>query len=181
MIRLTPAIRMAALLAGGAGSLAALAAPAPARAQEADYLADLKACRAIADEDDRLECYDAKVSAMVSANDAGDVRIVDREDVRRTRRQLFGFTVPDLDIFEGDEQDKESSEMLETTITSARQLASKSWRFTTTENAVWEINNAPARLRSIKPGDKVIFKEASLGFYFIRINGQMGIKGKRIQ
>lgn len=181
MIRLTPVARMAALLAGGAGSLLALAAPAPASAQEADYLAELKACRSIEDEDDRLECYDSKVGAMVSASDAGDMRIVDREDVRRTRRQLFGFTVPDLDILEGDEQDKESSEMLETTVTSARQLTNKSWRFTTAENAVWEINNAPARLRSINAGDKVIFKEASLGFYFIRINGQMGVKGKRIQ
>jgi hypothetical protein len=46
---------------------------------------------------------------------------------------------------------------------------------------VWEINNAPARFRPIKAGDTVIFKEASLGFYFIRINGQMGVKGKRIQ
>lgn len=181
MIRLTPAMRAAALLAGVAGSLLARAAPAPASAQEADYLAELKACRSIEDEDDRLECYDSKVGAMVSASDAGDVRIVDREDVRRTRRQLFGFTVPDLDILEGDTQDKESSEVLETTIASARQLTNKAWRFTTAENAVWEINNAPARLRSINPGDKVIFKQASLGFYFIRINGQMGVKGKRIQ
>jgi hypothetical protein len=94
---------------------------------------------------------------MVSASDAGDVRIVDREDVRRTRRQLFGFTVPDLDILEGDEQDKEASEMLETTVTSARQLTNMAWRFTTAENAVWEITNAPARFRPIKAGDTVIF------------------------
>ena len=173
--------RPAALFLAAAAGLLAVSAAAPAMAQEADYLADLKACRAIADEDDRLACYDSKVTAMVSASEAGDVRIVDREDVRRTHRQLFGFTVPDLDILEGDEQDKESSEMLETTITSARQLASKAWRFTTAEGAVWEINNAPTRLAPIKANDKVIFKEASLGFYFIRINGQMGVKGKRIQ
>jgi hypothetical protein len=174
-------MRAALLFAGGAGSLLALAAPAPASAQDADYLAELKACRSIEDEDDRLECYDTKVGAMVSASDAGDVRIVDREDVRRTRRQLFGFTVPDLDILEGDEQDKEAREMLETTVTSARQLTNMSWRFTTAENAVWEINNAPARFRPINAGDTVIFKEASLGYYFVRINGQMGVKGKRIQ
>jgi hypothetical protein len=171
----------ARLLMAGAGGILAFAAPLPASAQDADYLAELKTCRSIEDEDDRLECYDAKVGAMVSATDAGDVRIVDREDVRRTRRQLFGFTVPDLDILEGDEQDKEASEQLETTVTSARQMTNKAWRFTTAENAVWEISNAPARLRSINAGDKVIFKEASLGFYFIRINGQMGVKGKRIQ
>jgi hypothetical protein len=167
-------------LAGAAGLLAAGAA-APALAQDADYLAALKACREIKDEDDRLACYDAKVGAMVSASEAGDVKIVDRDDVRRTRRQLFGFTVPDLDILEGDEQDKETSEMLETTITSARQLTSKAWRFTTAEGAVWEISNAPTRLAAIKANDKVIFKKAAMGYYFIRINGQMGVKGKRIQ
>jgi len=185
MNRLTPTSRAAALLMAGAGGLLALVAAAPAQAQaqaqEADFIAALKACRAIEDEDDRLACYDAKVGAMVSASEAGDVRIVDREDVRRTRRQLFGFSVPDLDILEGDEQDKETSEVLETTITGARQLTNKAWRFTTAEGAVWEINNAPARLAAIKGGDKVIFKKASLGYYFIRINGQMGVKGRRIE
>jgi hypothetical protein len=189
MIQAQSRARGAKLFLARGAALLALAAAAPALAQEAtqdgaqeaDYIAALKACRAIKDEDDRLECYDAKVGAMVSASEAGDVRIVDREDVRRTRRQLFGFTVPDLDILEGDEQDKETSELLETTVTSARQLASKAWRFTTAEGAVWEISNAPARLAPIKPQDKVVFKRASLGYYFIRINGQMGVKGKRIE
>ena len=36
-------------------------------------------------------------------------------------------------------------------------------------------------LKPINAVAKVIFKQASLGFYFIRINGQMGVKGKRIQ
>lgn len=176
-----PATRVGTLFAAGAAGLLALGGTAPANAQEADYIEALKACRAIADAAERLACYDAKVGSMVSASEAGDVRIVDREDVRRTRRQLFGFTVPDLDILEGDEQDKEASELLETTITGARQLNSKVWRFTTEEGAVWEINNAPRRLAPIKAGDSVIFKKASLGFYFIRINGQMGVKGKRIE
>lgn len=164
-----------------------LAAGSPAQAQDAaatppaDYVETLKACRAITDEGARLACYDAKVGAMVAASEAGEVRIVDREDLVRTRRQLFGFTVPDLDILKGEEQDEEASELLTTSITSARQLSGKAWRFTTTEGAVWEISNAPKRLASIKSGDKVDFKRASLGYYFIRINGQLGVKGKRIQ
>jgi hypothetical protein len=181
MIHTTVRARPAVLFLAGAAGLIAAGTAAPALAQEADYLAALKACRAIEDEDDRLACYDAKVGAMVSASEAGDVRIVDREDVRRTRRQLFGFTVPDLDILEGDEQDKETSELLETTITSARQLTNKAWRFTTAEGAVWEISNAPPRLAPIKANDKVVFKKAAMGYFFIRINGQMGVKGKRIE
>lgn len=169
----------ALFLTGTTGWLALSASPA--QAQEADYLEALKACRTIVDEAERLTCYDAKVGAMVAATEAGDVRVVDREDVRRTRRQLFGFTVPDLDILEGDETDKETSELLQTSITSARQVGRRAWRFTTTEGAVWEIASAPPRLAPIAAGDSVEFKKASLGYFFIRINGQMGVKGKRIQ
>ena len=174
----------AVLFAANSGVLALLlATPALAQAQAADedYVGALKACRTIADKTERLACYDAKVGAMVTASDAGDVKIVDRDDVRRTRRQLFGFTVPDLDILEGDNTDKQTSELLETTITSARRMSAKAWRFTTAEGAVWEISNAPQRLAPIKAGDTVVFKVASLGFYFIRINGQIGVKGKRSQ
>jgi len=181
MTRYRPTFRAAMPLVAAAGCLLTFAVPPSASAQDADYLAQLKACRSIEDEDDRLACYDAKVGAIVSASDAGDVRVVSREEVRLTRRQLFGTGAPELAILKGDGKDEVVTDLLETTITTARQLAGNSWRFTTAENAVWEINNAPARLKSVMPGDKVIFKEASLGYYFIRINGQMGVKGKRIQ
>ena len=164
-----------------AASLLAFGPAVPASAQDADYLAELKACRTIEDEDDRLACYDAKVGAMVSASDAGDVRVVSREDVRRTRRQLFGTGAPELEILKGDGKDEEVTDLLETTITSARPLAGNGWRFTTAENAVWEINNPPRKIAPISPGDKVVFKKATLGYYFVRINGQMGVKGKRVQ
>ena len=175
-----PASRAFALCSAGVSVTLALSSAA-VQAQEPDYVAALKACRSIADESERLTCYDAKVAEMVTASEAGDMRIVDREDVRRTRRQLFGFTVPDLDILKGDETDKETSELLQTTITSARKTGRNSWRFTTAEGAVWEISNAPPRLAGISAGDPVEFKKASLGYFFIRINGQMGVKGKRIE
>jgi len=163
------------------GLPSAALAQEPESAPPKDYIEALKGCRGIADPSERLACYDANAGAMIAANEAGDVRIVDREDLRQTRRQLFGFTVPEVGLLKGADQDKEASEPFETTITSARQLSSKAWRFTTAEGAVWEINNAPARLAPIKGGETVQFGKASLGFFFIRINGQMGVKGKRIQ
>ena len=181
------AIRRARLIGLGGVIGAGFIASAAVQSQPAspappvDYVDDLKACRAIADEDARLACYDTKVSAILAASDAGDVTIVDRDDITRTKRQLFGFTVPDIGIFKDDDEDKEAAELLDTTITSARRVNAKTWRFTTAEGAVWEINNAPGRLSSIKAGEPVQFKKASLGFYFIRINGQLGIKGKRVQ
>ncbi|MEP2140782.1 MAG: hypothetical protein ABJI41_14840 [Erythrobacter sp.] len=149
-----------------------------------DFLAKLKECQAITDDADRLACFDGSVTAMVAANEAGQVQIVDQEDVRKTRRQLFGLSVPEIDILKGkddDKQTKEARELLETTITSVRYLSSRKIRFTTQEDAVWEINRAPTRLRTVEAGDTVVFKKASLGTFFIRIDGQLGVKGKRVR
>jgi hypothetical protein len=176
-------VRIAPVVA--AGLLAAFSVPALAQdnagAAPEVYLDGLKSCQLLTDDSERLACFDNAVSAIVTANDAGDVRVVDREDVQRVRRQLFGFTVPDLDILQGDGADENSGELLETVITSVRYQRDSAIRFTTSEGAVWLINNAPTRLRTINEGDTVIFRKASLGTFFIRIGGQMGVKGRRVE
>lgn len=155
--------------------------PQPAAPSSADQVADLKSCRAIQDETARVRCYDAKVDALLGAVEAGDVRLVDRAEVRKTRRQLFGLNMPEIDILKGDgKEDPEVSDLFETTIASGRQTGPSSWRFTTAEGAVWEINNPPRKIPPIAAGDKVVFKKASLGYFFIRINGRIGVKGKRV-
>jgi len=159
---------------GACSAGAQTTAPAP------DYMGDLKACRAITDDRERLACYDAKIGTIVTANEAGDVRIVDREDVRRTKRQLFGFSVPAVGVLANDDKDDDKGELFSTSIVSARALPKGGWRFTTAEGAIWEINNPPRRLAPIKAGDTVEFKKASLGYYFVRIAGQIGVKGRRI-
>lgn len=162
-----------------------IASAAPTRAQERasapDYFSDLQACRAIAAAAERVACYDSVTDKIVAARNAGDIRIIDREDVRKTRRQLFGITMPEVAMLKDEDAAVEGrAELFETTVASGRQTGASSWRFTTAEGAVWEINNPPRKLAPIMPGDKVVFKKASLGYYFIRINGQIGVKGKRV-
>lgn len=173
-------------------ALAVLSASPPANAQEtgpeagkarteAEILDSLKSCRRRVDDTERLACFDASVGALLAASEEGDVRLVDREDVRRTRRQLFGLSVPDVGILAGDEKDREATDTLTTRITSVRYRPRRRAEFTTAEGARWQIFKVPRRLADIEPGDEVEFKKASLGTYFIRINGQMGVKGKRIE
>ena len=173
------------LAVGGAllfAAPAALAQESTTDAATGEYVAGLRACQAIADDAQRLACFDKAVGDIVAANDSGEVRIIDREDIRNTRRQLFGLSVPEVGVLERDETDaKEDSELLETTITSVRYLSAKQIRFTTSEGATWEINRPPRFLRTIKEGQNVVFKKAALGTFFIRVDGQMGVKGKRIQ
>lgn len=159
-------------------------AVAQALPQSATHVEALKACKAIADSEQRLACYDQSVGAIIAATDQGEVRIVDKEDVEQARRGLFGFSIPSLKIF-GDDSDGRSGEtadMLQSTITEVAYLRSGAINFRIAEgDAVWQISNPPQRLRTVKKGDPVEFKKAALGTYFIRIDGQLGVKGKRLR
>lgn len=159
---------------------ASVSASAQDAADEAsgDYVERLKACQTITDDTARLACFDSAVGGIVTATETGEVQVVDREDVRQTRRSLFGFSLPNLGIFGGDEEEEE---LFETTIESVRYFGRGQVRFTTAEGAVWEMNNVPRRQREIRAGDTVVFKDAALGTYFVRINGQQGVKGRRVQ
>lgn len=161
------------------GALWLLVAAGPAHAQQAadDRLAPLRACAAIADPAQRLACYDREAGVVVAAVNTGDVRLVERREVEQTRRSLFGFTVPRLGIF-GD--DEEAPDTLETTITGVRSLGQDAWAIQVAEGSVWQITNAPSRLRTPKAGDAIVIKKAALGSFFIRIAGQTGVKGRRV-
>ncbi len=168
-----------------------LLVPTAAAAQEApservDHVRSLKECRANTDPNERLACLDKAVDDVIVAAEAGELRFVDREDIRQTRRRLFGFSLPRIGLFGGgdhdDREDPEDVDMLESRITSIRYLSRDSFTFRIEEgDAVWQINEAPTRLRNVKPGAQVVFKRAALGSYFIRIDGQTGVKGRRIQ
>lgn len=175
---------MAKMIAGMAAGCCALGA-APLGAQDnasvdqPDYVENLKACQTLTDDMARLACFDSAVGAILAANESGDVQVIDKEDVRETRRSLFGFSLPNIGLFGGG--DDEEDTRFETTIASVRYIGRNSARFTTEEGAVWELNNIPARLRTIKAGDPVEFRKASLGYFFVRIAGQTGIKGRRVE
>lgn len=153
--------------------------------EDTDYLARLKACQSITDNTERLNCFDTAVGSIVSASDSGDVQVIDKEDLERTRRGLFGFSLPKLKIFGDGESDskeaKEKRELLETTITSVHYSKPNEIYFVTAEGATWRMSNVPSRLRTVKVGQPVVLKRAAMGSFFIRINGQTGVKGRRIR
>lgn len=140
-----------------------------------------RSCRAITDPAARLACFDTAAGDLVAAVDRGEVRVMDKDAVQKTKRRLFGFALPDLGIFgDGDDDDEPEMDMLETTITSVANRGGSNWTFSTPEGGTWEIRNAPFSFRDPKPGDKVVFKRAALGSYFIRINDRIGVKGRRV-
>lgn len=177
-----------ALLAVCAGITGAIALSATANAQETrpddTYIEALRECQAKTDPEARLTCFDTTAATIVGASDKGELRIVDSGEVRETRRKLFGFTLPDFGIFghkakDGDIQEEEI-DAITTTIARARST-SEGYLLTTADGAVWQIDNPPRRLMSPKVGQSLEIRNAALGSFFLRIDGQTGVKGRRIR
>ena len=160
----------------------AFAAPGAAQntsADRPDLLAELQSCREITAAADRLACFDRASASLIAARESGEVRVVDREEIRETRRGLFGFTLPKFGTFgSGDE---EQLDLLESTITGVSRVGRNGYRIRIEEGSVWQIDSAPSRLRAPKPGDAIVLKKASLNSFFIRIAGQIGVKGRRVE
>lgn len=180
-------IRFAAAASAGLAALIAAASPAAAdeKKGESAYVKSLRECQGKTDAAERLACFDTAVAAMVSASSEGEVRVVDREEVRATRRRLFGFNLPDFGIFGGkDDKDSpgkiEDIGSLETTISKVR-MDRGTIVITTAEGAEWQLDETPTRLMRPRVGQPMEIRSGALSSYFLRINGQKGVKGRRVR
>src|SRR5438309_4280396 len=87
----------AAILTGASAGIA----KKPVSQERPDAFEALIKCRAISDEKARLQCFDAASSAMEQAAARHDLVVIDRKQMRETRRTLFGLEIPRLHIFGG--------------------------------------------------------------------------------
>lgn len=76
-------------------ALALLASPT-ALAQSSDPVDSILGCRAIADAEQRLACFDQRSVALAEARGAGEIAVVTREDVEAFEGDTFGFSIPSL-------------------------------------------------------------------------------------
>jgi hypothetical protein len=168
-------------------ALAVLAALAPASASAKPKAQDprsnaliqgLSACRGIADEKARLACYDAASERLAQAVESKELVVLDRQEINQTRRSLFGFSVPNIPLFRG--EGGEQSSQLEAVIAGASSLGSGRWQIRLEDGAIWQTNESWLGLADPRPGQKIVIKRGTLGNYFLRIDGQRGIRGKRV-
>src|SRR5690606_21645981 len=149
-------------------SLAALAGAAAAQTPSLDVegrspmLEALARCRTIDGPAERLACYDEAAASLDAAERAGEVLVVDREQVRQSRRRLFGFAVPSIPLLERGEAPEEIDN-LTTTLAAARQRGDGKWVLDLADGSQWvQIDNAVLRI-STRPGTPVQIRRAALG------------------
>lgn len=159
------------------------AAAAPAAAQEAarerpEALTRVLDCRSIADPGQRLACFDASVAAMAQAEAAEELVVVDRQQLRQTRRSLFGLTLPSLAIF-GDDGTEEESQRIETTIRQVGADPYGKYILVLEDGAVWR--QTDSRELPIEPrvGHPIQIRRAAMGSFLANINKQTAIRVKR--
>lgn len=161
---------------GAAGAVAAQSQPA-----NNPLLDNLIACRAQTDEQARLRCYDGATAALADATSAGSVVVVDREEVRRTRRALFGFSLPRLPFFGGDTSQEEEPDEIEGRIETAREAGYGKWLIGLEGGAFWQTTESETRLATPRPGQSVRIKKAAMGSYMISIERGRSVRAMRVR
>lgn len=171
-------MRITAILAafGLVGLMAGSAIGAkPRKAERAPLLVAVTQCRTLTDSAARLACFDRSVAALDTAESTQTLVVIDQQQVRETRRVLFGITLPDTGLF-GSGSD---IPQIETTVASASVDDAGRWSFVMADGARWMQTDDNVIARRPRPNDKIVIKRAALGSFRLSVGGQPGVKAKR--
>lgn len=166
-----------------ASAFAAASAAAASRAQSVQpapaQFARVTACQSIRDNAQRLACYDREVALAATANARGDLVVMDRQQLRQTRRSLFGLTLPNLGVF-GEDSLPGDADRLETTIKSVHYQADGKYIFDLAEGGRWLALESRTFIVDPAPGQPVRIRRAALGSYLMNVNNQLALRVHRV-
>lgn len=141
----------------------------------------LVACRALTDDAARLACFDREVAAFDTAVRDKKVAVIDREDMRKTRRGLFGISLPRIKLFGDADDDEPEIKEIVGIIKSKSQGEGGRIVFTLEDGAVWAQTDDYPVFYAVKPGQKVTIKKASFTSYFADFEKAPTVRAKRLR
>ena len=165
---------------------AAIFCSSPAFAQSnqpPESVSALISCKLIADNAERLGCYDTAVGKFELAQTDGEILTITREEVQKAKKESFGFSLPTISnlgkLFDSDEdaaQKSQPDDKVKQTFTIERvdEFGRKKTRFYFTNGQVWDQTDSTSvhvpKVKSGKPNTLVI-KKAAMGSFLARVNG----------
>lgn len=164
-------------------ALIAALSPVAANAAEKDVnrpkaYSDVVACRAISDSAARLACFDAASKALEDATENRQIVLLDRSEVRKTKRSLFGFSLPKIPFFgESDDEQDEEFKQIEGELAAVQALGNGRYQFTVKDAGIWQTTETSWSI--LKNGQKFKIKRGAVGSYMMVINN-IGIRVKRV-
>lgn len=155
------------------------AVAAAAQTKQPTVLDAVVACRMKTGEAERLACYDAAAAQVETAVRTGSVTVVDRAEVRRVRRSLFGFSIPDIPFFgrDGEEELKEFT----ATVRSASADPYNKWTVALEDGAVWRTTEPLRGFREPRKGATVRLRKGTLGGYWLSVGGDLDVRAIRLR
>ena len=160
-----------------------IAAPAlgqePRRAERPQALTRVLECRNVQGAEERLACFDRQVAALEAAEASRELVVYDREQIRRTRRSLFGIALPDLSIFGGGD-DEDGVTQIESTIRGLRQDPYGKYTFTLEDGARWVQIDTREMRATPRVGQPIRIRRAMMGSYLANVNNQIAIRVRRV-
>lgn len=151
---------------------------APTRATR--IVDELAACRVIAADAARLACFDRTAAALDAARADRQLVVVDREDVQKTKRSLFGFSLPKINLFGGGDGKDDEPELkeIDATIKGVRAVQNQLFVVTLEDGQQWQFIDP----MTFPPnaGDPIKIRRGALSAYFGSVKGRTGVKIKRV-
>jgi hypothetical protein len=173
--KLTALAALAAVAVGGS------AVAQPKIEGRSAVLQSLLDCKTKTDPTERLACYDTAAGVIDTAEQKGDIVVVDREQAQAARKQAFGLSLPTLDMFNKAAATPEEANRVEDTVERAYRGGDGKWVFELAGGAVWQMYNAGDLGRLPKKGSAVEIRKGSVGGFFLSSDGQAGQRAKRLQ
>ncbi len=162
-----------------AGAPAIAQSGADGQVETPEIVSELFECREIADPQARLACFDREVARVYEAQNARELVIADREQVRETKRGLFGLKLPKLGILGGDDDADDVNE-LTATLVSVRKLENGRHVFTLEDGVRWLQTESVSGYQRYKVGDSIVIKKAALGSFKAKVNGKRAMRVRRL-
>lgn len=167
-------------------------ASSPAATSATTTLQKVIACHSNPDSQARLACYDSAVAELLATTQGGDsktsaasvaaddVIVISKEQARNARRQAFGFDLSALSIFDRGEK-PEVIDKISITVTRAYQTGSGRWIIDMDNGSTWEQTDDERVWKGPTKGSKADIRKASMGSYFINLDGQRAIRARRVK
>ena len=134
---------------------------------------DFAKCRSISQAEARLACFDTTAGQIETAIQSKTLTVVDRGDIRKARRSLFGFNLPRIGLFSSDDGGQtKDAEFVEINSTVASASAAPNGRaiirLADDSAAVWQTTDPVNFLPKV--GAPIRIRKGSMGTYFLAVD-----------
>ncbi len=156
--------------------------PSDAMLQSADAptpLSALAECRRLESPTLRLDCYDAAVQALETAQAQGNVVLLDRAAIEESQRRSFGFNISTFNPFAGGDGPVPVDEVT-STLKAARQIPpGRKWLITLEDGSTWLQTDTSTPYITRPQGQPVRIRRASMGSYLMTVANSAAFSVRR--